>query len=143
MYRIKIYTMQITEQLEKRLEQFPLPENAKQITGISISADVYPQGVKSKTNVAVGTITLAIPETGDVFYNEIVMTQLVSGSWEKRKINPSAFKIRQWFRSIEYSPRRVQLTDTTFFTAYYEDLVNGVGREAVSYKVRIYLHYTI
>lgn len=141
MNRIKIYTIQIKMQLEKQLVEFALPENAKQIIGIAVSADVTPQAEKKKYNLAVGNISLSIPEKGDVFYTEMVKGAYVSGSWEDWFGYLSALESKQWYNGIGFQPHRVRLVNTTFITAYYEDLLNKQGIEPLTYTVRVYLHY--
>lgn len=141
MYRIKIYSIDITMTLEKQLVELPLPENAKEITGIYVSPNIYPKGIKIKYNAAVGSLTLAIPEKGDVFFNDLVKAEVNSGTWEDWLMRPSVFESNPWFISKGIHPYNIRLVDTTFITAYYEDFVNKTGIEPVSYSVRIYLHY--
>jgi hypothetical protein len=169
MNRIKIYIIQVTMTQEKMLLQFQLPENATVINGINISANantaISKGGILAgggsgdgtgggvgvgdiispalSANSVIGNISIAIPETGDVFFTEMVKTRNDSGSWENWLL-PALHPLDtwQWNNSIGFPPLGIHLLDTTFLTAYYEDYFNKAGKPAVSYQVKVYLHYS-
>lgn len=144
MQRVKIYTIPVMLTEEKLLYVFPLPENAMVINGINVTSDLYADvGVENAANKCVGSLSLAIPEQGDVFFHEQVKGYHIN-DWLEHYTAPAYFKLFSfmWNDSIGYPPLGIHLTDTTFFTAYYEDFANAVGLPPQKYNVRIYLHYS-
>jgi hypothetical protein len=129
------------------------PENAECLTGIAVTCTrSRPQGLEGAllSDVA-GTLALAIPEKGDVFFAESVKAE--QGDFRdltERRINLGLFNYPFGFsvKRIEYYDVSVPATNT-LMEGYYEDsateagLIIIIGDDAPPelYKVTLYLRY--
>jgi len=156
-YVVKI--LYITKGLQKIHFTLKHPENAIYLTGIAVSGTygraygVIGREERIFTDTT-GTLSLAIPEKGDVFYTESLKIETGDFSeFVEETIAPNFFNPRFGFsaKRYEYFTTAVPITGN-LMEGYYEDfvvpprgggfiLIDGGDRSVSYYKVTLYLRY--
>jgi len=150
-YVVKVFY--ITKGLQKILFRIKHPENARYLTGIAISGTygrpfgliIRDERVNTDTT---GVLSLAIPESGDVFYTDHLKIETGDFSeFVEETIAPGFLNPRFGFcaKRYEYFPTQVPITGN-LMEGFYEDVVipPGGGTILLSgyyYKVTLYLRY--
>ena len=145
MEKIVVETIPITRPKEKVQFQIAIPENAKKLTGISVSNDknlIVAFGVPKITHRSVGIIRMFIADSNDSFFSEMLHSDFRLPKWEN--IGNEYMIAQLWNHGDKPStPLPIELnSNSTLIQGHFEDLVGFLSAE-VEYKVRVTLHFQI
>lgn len=141
MEKVLVHTEKITKKKQKHLFQIPLPENAKEITGVK--ATIFPSTFRFTPHKHGGDLHLAIPDEGDVFFTDEIYLTTGHPMIEDARIDMDWNSRAAWWQGAKYEPFSIKLApETTFIEGYYEDAINTTFNSDRTYTLRIYLYYS-
>lgn len=149
---IKLKTVYVTKQLQKINFQFRHPENAKSITGLLLSCNLFLEKRFNGMGKQVGTLALSNSQKGDVFYSQVAkLDDNDYRQYLERVIYPTIVKrnLSQWGKQYTWFKTNIPIQHA-MMDCYYEDTIskkyfNDLGEvlPTLPYEVILYVQYDL